>query len=92
MFRLVISNPEKQLKNGFEKCRAMHPKVSLNGAVGSYKVKGNENIYNVKLFRDDRGQKLAECCCKANENGMFCYHIAAAFLAHTGIMRLKKAA
>ncbi len=41
MYKLVISNPEQQMKNGFEKCRQMHPKVSLNGAVGSYKVKGN---------------------------------------------------
>jgi hypothetical protein len=92
MYKLVISNPEKQMKNGFEKCRQMHPKVFLNGGIGSYKVKGNENIYNVQLFRDERGQKLAECCCKANENGMFCYHIAAAFLLHTGLMRLKTAA
>lgn len=92
MFKLVISDPEKQMKNGFEKCRQMRPKVCLNGAIGNYKVKGNENTYNVHLFRNASGQKLAECCCRANENGLFCYHIAAAFLAHTGIMRLKKAA
>lgn len=92
MYRLVISNPEKQMKNGFEKCRLMHPKVSMNGAIGSYKVKGNENIYNVNFMRDQRGNKLAECQCKANEHGMFCYHIAAAFLLHTGIMRQRQAA
>jgi hypothetical protein len=92
MMRLVLSNPRKQLNNGFEKCRQMRPKVSLNGAVGNYKVKGNDNLYNVHLWRDERGNKLAECQCKANENGMFCYHIAAAFLAHVGIMRQRQAA
>ena len=92
MFRLVLSNPQKQLKNGFEKCRELHPKVSMNGAIGNYHVIGNENKYNVKLFRDERGQKIAECCCKANEHGMFCYHIAAAVLLHTGIMRQRQAA
>lgn len=92
MFRLVLSNPEKQLKNGFEKCRRMHPKVSLNGAIGNYRVTGNENQYNVKFSRDERGQKLAECQCKANEHGMFCYHIAAALTAHVGIMRQRQAA
>jgi len=45
----VLSNPEKQLKNGFEKCRQMHPKISINGAIGNYHVIGNENKYNVKL-------------------------------------------
>ena len=91
MFKLVLSNPKTQLKNGFDKCREMHPKVSINGAIGNYHVIGNENKYNVKLFKNERGQKIAECCCKANENGMFCYHIAAAVLAHTGIMRQRQA-
>lgn len=94
MFKLVLSNPKQQLKNGFEKCREMHPKakVSVNGTVGNYYVIGNQNKYNVQLFRNERGQKIAECCCKANENGMFCYHIAAAVLVHTGIMRGRQAA
>lgn len=74
MFRLVISNPRKQMKNGFERCRLMHPKVTVDGENGNYKVKGNENIYNVKFMRDasdsienillESAEKNAETCAR----------------------------
>ena len=71
MYRLVISNPEKQLKNGFEKCRQMHPKVSMNGAIGSYKVKGNENIYNVNFSATIAGKNSPNVAAKRTKTECF---------------------
>lgn len=80
---LLVLKSENQLKRGAEKCRLVRPKVQII-SFGKYAVKGNENLYTVECRRNERGEKIVVCNCKANENGMWCYHAAAAVAVHFG--------
>jgi hypothetical protein len=77
---------EKQMKNAIAKCFSLEkkPHVKMRRA-GEYEVIGNENRYTVKMRIGEQGAKIIDCNCKAGENGMICYHAAAALPIHSAI-------
>lgn len=81
---------EQQLKNAIAKCRNLEtkPRVKMIQP-GKYSVIGNQNQYTVKMRIDERNHKIIECNCRAGEEGMPCYHSAAALALHSGIIMAK---
>jgi len=63
------------------RCKAIHPRVRRVNA-NTVAVSGSKGAqYTVTFAEPKPGLKLAACNCKAGQNEMVCYHIAAALCA-----------
>lgn len=92
MFVLKNSKTEiqNQMKNAIAKCLNLEikPMVRMRQP-GNYFVIGNENQYVVRMRIGTRGAKIIDCNCKAGNEGMVCYHSAAALAVHSAIVRAR---
>lgn len=80
-----------QLQNAIAKAKKVRPRVGFDH-FGRYRVSGSKGYYTVICRKDNRGIKAVECTCKAGEEGLVCYHSAAALSLHIGLARLRQAA
>lgn len=78
----------KQFQNVLAKAIAQKPKVHLGKKDGQYFVDGSEgNRYTVQFQVGGGGRRLGSCLCAGGQRGYFCYHLAAALLAHVAFVR-----
>ncbi len=78
-----------QLTNAIAKAKKIRPRVEFD-RFGRYRVSGSKGgYYTVICRKDDRGIKAVECACKGGEQGLVCYHAAAALSLHVGLARTK---
>jgi len=80
-----------QLQNAITKAKKVRPRVEFDH-FGRYRVSGSKCYYTVICRKDNRGIKAVECTCKAGEEGLVCYHSAAALSLHVGLARLRQTA
>ncbi len=60
-------------------------------AFGIYLVRGTKgNFYTVKCEHIPNGEKLVSCDCKGGEQGLVCWHSAAALSLHIGLARQRQ--
>jgi len=66
----------------------VRPSVQCDAA-SSYDVRRSDGISFavVKFLRSPAGRALAVCDCPAGASGHFCYHVAAALIAHVWLVR-----
>ena len=81
-----------QLNNAITKAKKIRPRVEYD-RFGRYRVSGSKGgYYTVLCKKSDNDYKIVECTCKAGEEGLVCYHSAAALSLHIGLARLKQVA
>ena len=82
---------QKQMKNAIAKCRNLEikPRVKMIEP-NKYEVLGNQNRYTVKMRIGAQGAKIIDCNCRAGEEGMVCYHVAAAYGVHVGLVTMNR--
>jgi hypothetical protein len=62
---------------------------------GVYAVSGSKgNFYTVECKRNERGEKIVSCDCKAGQSvkPLVCFHAASALSLHVGLCRQRQAA
>jgi hypothetical protein len=81
-----------QLEKAIVKAKKIRPRVEFD-CFGRYRVSGSKGGFYVVLCRkDDRGVKAVECTCKGAEQGLVCFHAAAALSLHVGLARQRQTA
>ncbi len=81
-----------QLQNAIAKAKKLRPRVEFD-RFGRYRVSGSKGgFYTVVCRRSDNGYKTVACTCKGAEQGLVCYHSAAALSLHIGIARQRQSA
>jgi len=81
----------EQLEKAIAKAKKLRPRVEFDH-FGRYRVSGSKGYYTVICRKDDRGIKAVECACKGGEQGLVCYHAAAALSLHVGLARQRQTA
>lgn len=71
------------------KAIANKPFVKNGCKAGQYFVAASDGFssYPVLFQVGGGGKRLASCLCAGGQKGLFCYHKAAAFIAHVGFVR-----
>lgn len=78
----------RQFQNVLAKAVAVRPLVRLGSASGSYLVRGSSgDFYPVNFQLGGGGRRLGSCLCAGAMRGYYCYHLAAALLAHSAFVR-----
>jgi hypothetical protein len=89
---MFILKAKTQLEKAIEKAKKIRPTVKFD-CFGRYRVSGSKGgYYTVICRRDNRGIKAVECTCKAGDEGLVCYHAAAALSLHVGLVRQRQTA
>lgn len=88
---MFILKTKKQLENAIAKAKKVRARVQYV-SFGRYRVSGSKGFYTVVCQKDQRGQKIVDCNCKGGENGLPCYHAAAALSLHIGLARQRQTA
>jgi len=87
-----VFNGIEQLTNAITTAEKIRPRIEFD-RFGRYRVSGIKGGYYTGIYRKDhRGIKAVECTCKGGEQGLVCYHAAAALSLHVGLARQKTAA
>ena len=81
----------EQLEKAIAKAKKLRPRGEFD-RFGRYRVSGSKGYYTVICRKDERGYKAVECTCKAGEQGLVCYHSAAALSLHIGLARQQQTA
>jgi len=65
------------------------PLVKTGRKAGQYFVAASDGFssYQVLFQVGGGGRRLSSCLCAGGQKGLFCYHQAAAFIAHVGFVR-----
>lgn len=86
--RKLINVKNNQFQNVLKKAIEVRPLVRpLRVMDGVYDVRASGgDFYQVSFWRED-GQMFGQCECKAAEKDFYCYHFAAALLAHSAFVR-----
>ena len=83
----MIELTKDKMTNAIAKAKKLHPFVMFLGerrfAVES---KTTLETYQIRFFVNGN-KRLASCTCKAGQEGMVCYHVAAAAAVNIGIQR-----
>jgi hypothetical protein len=88
--KVFILQTKKQLEKAIEKAKKNRPRVEFD-CFGRYRVSGGKGgFYTVICRKDNQGIKVVECTCKGGENGLICYHAAAALSLHIGLARQRQ--
>lgn len=79
----------KSFENALAKAIAKKPLVSPGKKDGQYFVAASDGFskYPVLFQIGGGGRRLASCLCAGGQKGLFCYHQAAALLAHSAFVR-----
>ena len=81
-----------QLTKAIAKAKKLRPSVKFDH-FGRYRVSGTAGgYYTVVCRKDSRGIKAVECTCKGGEQGLVCYHAAAALSLHIGLAKQRQTA
>jgi hypothetical protein len=89
---MFILKAKTQLERAIEKAKKLRPSVKFDH-FGRYRVSGSKGgYYTVICKKSDNDYKIVECTCKAGDEGLVCYHAAAALSLHVGLARLKQIA
>jgi hypothetical protein len=89
---MFILKTKTQLEKAIAKAKQLRPTVKFDH-FGRYRVSGSKGgYYTVICKKSDNDYKIVECTCKAGEEGLVCYHSAAALSLHIGLARLKQIA
>ena len=74
-----------------EKAIAKKPFVSCGKKAGQYFVAASDGVqkYQVSFQVSRGGSRQSSCNCAGGMKGLFCYHQAAALIAHCGFVRAK---
>ncbi len=80
---MFILRDATTIERALAKARTVKPRVRIIG-FGLYEVTGSQNnSYQVRCKRDERGNRIVACNCKCGaETTHACYHAAAAIGAH----------
>ncbi|MBA4121148.1 MAG: hypothetical protein H0X72_01620 [Acidobacteria bacterium] len=82
----------EQLTNAISKAKKIRPRVEFD-RFGRYRVSGSKGgYYTVICKKSDNNYKTVECTCKGAEQGLACYHAAAALSLHIGLARRQQTA
>lgn len=74
----MIQLTKENTQRAIQRCKAVKPQVQFV-AERVFRVSSSDGkrFYEVR-FAVENGNKLAQCTCKASEQGMICFHIAGA--------------
>ncbi len=89
--KMFILKGIDQLEKAIAKAKKIRPRVEFD-RFGRYRVSGSKGGYYTVICRKDRGIKAVECACKGGEQGLVCYHAAAALSLHVGLARTRQTA
>ena len=79
---MFILKSIEQINNAIQRAKTIKPHVRAV-CFGRYEVSGSRGgFYTVQCFRN-RGLKVVDCTCKAGQQGIPCYHSAAACGLHS---------
>ena len=82
----------EQLEKAIAKAKKIRPRVEFDH-FGRYRVSGSKGgYYTVICKKSDNNYKTVECGCKGGEQGLVCYHAAAALSLHVGLARQRQTA
>lgn len=85
---MKIDTKSKNFKNVLAKAKKNKPFVSIvSGFDGTYRVEASGLGFYIVSFWSENNEKHCSCECLGFERGFFCYHIAAALLAHSSFVR-----
>ena len=88
----MIALTKDKLTNAIAKARKLRPRVQyLWWRTYLVTSPNSGNQYLVK-FSITNGQKFADCSCKAGQNQMACFHVAAAVSVQIGVAAMRLAA
>lgn len=87
MNEIKINTPS--FNRAIAKAIAKKPLVKNGKKAGQYFVAASDGFssYPVLFEVGGGGRRLASCLCAGGQKGLFCYHQAAAFIAHVGFVR-----
>jgi hypothetical protein len=89
---MFILKTKEQLERAITKAKSIRPRVKFDH-FGRYRVSGSKGgFYIVICKKSDNGYKTVACTCKGAENGLVCYHAAAALSLHVGLARQQQTA
>jgi hypothetical protein len=89
---MFILKAKTQLEKAIAKAKQIRPTVKFDH-FGRYRVSGSKGgYYTVICRKDNRGIKAVEGTCKGGQEGLVCYHAAAALSLHIGIARQRQTA
>lgn len=79
----------RNFKNGIAKAKRNKRFVAVvPGLPGVYRVNGSKKDSSyVVSFWSKLNQKNCACECLAYDRGLLCYHVAAALIVHSGLVR-----
>lgn len=84
----TIETKSASFQRAIAKATAQKPLVKIGFKPNQYLVRGSGgDFYPVLFQRAAHGQMLAACLCRGGISGFDCYHVAAAFVAHTSFVR-----
>ena len=87
----MIALTKEKLTNAITKAKALRPRVQYLWFRCYLVTSPNSgNQYTVK-FQITNGQKFAQCSCKAGQNDMACFHVAAAAAVNIGVASMRRA-
>jgi hypothetical protein len=84
-----IKFKSESFKRAMAKAAAKKPLVKIGSKTGQYFVAASDGFssYQVLFQVGGGGRRLASCLCAGGQKGYFCYHQAAALLAHSSFVR-----
>ena len=89
---MFILKARTQLEKAIKRAKKIRPTVKFDH-FGRYRVSGSKGgYYTVICKKSDNDYKTVECTCKAGDEGLVCYHAAAALSLHIGIARQRQTA
>ncbi len=87
---MFILKSKAQLEKAITKAQKVKCQVKFRG-FGKYSVKGTNGFYTVLCMKDNDGNKIVRCECKAASKHLACYHAAAALAVHIAVARQRQA-
>ena len=78
-----------RFERAITKAIEVKPMVRNGKKAGQYFVAASDGFssYVVQFRRGAGGRRLSSCLCAGGQKGFFCYHQAAALIAHVGLVR-----
>ncbi len=84
-----INFSSKSFERALAKAVATKPMVRIGKKAGQYFVAASDGFssYPVSFSLGGGGRRLSSCLCAGGQKGLFCYHQAAALIAHSAFVR-----
>jgi hypothetical protein len=91
VFEMIALSKDK-LQNAIARAKQLRPRVQyLWWRTYLVTSPNSGNQYTVS-FQITNGQKFAQCSCKAGQNDMACFHVAAAAAVQIAVASMRRAA